>query len=369
MAENRHTMQELKLFQSLPLEVKIAMTKDRIRGWVDMFGEDGVYVSFSGGKDSTVLLHMVREEYPNIPAVFVDVPTQFPELREFVKGFENVEILTPKMNFKQVCETYGFPLISKDVSETVYYSRKYISESGISNLDEIPEDAPCRLSILLGRFEHKEKGVPTGEISKLYNKSKYKFMLEAPFGISSKCCKIMKTKPIREYSRKTGKKPIIGVMAMESKLRQQQWIKNGCNAFDSPEPISKPMSFWTEQDVLQYIKKFNIPICSVYGDVVEIKEHEDDVEGQLTISDLEGWEDAKEYDAKRPQLKTTGCERTGCVLCGFGCHLEKGEGRFEMLKKTHPAYYSMLDFCTNNGVTYRQAIEWVNEHGGFNIKL
>ena len=125
---SKHTIQELQQYQALPLNVKVMMTKDRIRGWVREFGEDGVYVSFSGGKDSTVLLHMVREEFPNIPAVFVDVPTQYPELKQFAQTFDNVEILKPKMSFMQVCEKYGFPLISKEVSRTVYYAKKYVDK-------------------------------------------------------------------------------------------------------------------------------------------------------------------------------------------------------------------------------------------------
>ena len=115
---NKHEMWELQQMQSLPLESKIRMTIQRLNVWIDAFGTDGVYVSFSGGKDSTVLLDIVRNKmgYKEIPAVFVDVPTQYPELKEFAKKFDNVEILKPKISFMQVCEQYGFPLISKEVS-------------------------------------------------------------------------------------------------------------------------------------------------------------------------------------------------------------------------------------------------------------
>jgi 3'-phosphoadenosine 5'-phosphosulfate sulfotransferase (PAPS reductase)/FAD synthetase len=123
-----HTMQELKQFQAMPLPVKIAMTQTRIRAWVDYYGKDGVYVSFSGGKDSTVLLHLVRELYPDIPAIFVDTGLEYPEIREFVKTFDNVTWLKPKMNFRQVIEKYGYPFFSKEVSEAVEYSRKYIRQ-------------------------------------------------------------------------------------------------------------------------------------------------------------------------------------------------------------------------------------------------
>ena len=121
------TIQDLQMLQALPLNLKISMTKARIRQWVNEFGEDGVYVSFSGGKDSTVLLHLVREMYPRVPAVFCDTGLEYPEIREFVKTFDNVVWLRPKMNFRQVIEKYGYPFISKEVSECVYGARKYLT--------------------------------------------------------------------------------------------------------------------------------------------------------------------------------------------------------------------------------------------------
>ena len=126
--ENKHTMTDLYQMQSLPLSAKIRMTQNRIDGWVDEFGEDGVYVSFSGGKDSTVLADIVRNVcgYKNIPFVFVDVPTQYPELKQFAQTFDNLVILKPKISFAEVCEKYGFPMISKEVSNCVSGARKYL---------------------------------------------------------------------------------------------------------------------------------------------------------------------------------------------------------------------------------------------------
>ena len=86
---------------------------------------------------------------------------------------------------------------------------------------------------------------------------------------------------------------------------------------------------------MQYIKENNIPIASVYGDVV-YKEDSD----QMRIEDygIEGCGTEK--------LCTTGCDRTGCIFCAFGAHLEKGESRFERLKRTHPKQY---DYCMGGG--------------------
>ena len=121
-------MSDLYQMQSLPLSAKISMTARRINEWVNKFGEDGVYLSFSGGKDSTVLGHIIREVcgYKNIPFVFVDVPTQYPELKQFAMTFDNLVILKPKISFAEVCEQYGFPLFSKEISECIADSRKYI---------------------------------------------------------------------------------------------------------------------------------------------------------------------------------------------------------------------------------------------------
>ena len=128
MIDMKHTYQELLEMQALPLDLKVSLTIDRIRAWVREFSEDGVFVSFSGGKDSTVLLHIIRERMGlrSIPAVFVDTGLEYPEIRQFVKTFDNVEIVRPKMSFKEVIEKYGYPFISKEVSDCVQGARKYL---------------------------------------------------------------------------------------------------------------------------------------------------------------------------------------------------------------------------------------------------
>lgn len=391
---NKHTMNDLYQMQSLPLSAKIRMTARRINEWVNEFGEDGVYLSFSGGKDSTVLGHIIREVcgYKNIPFVFVDVPTQYPELKEFTQTFDNLVILKPKISFAQVCEQYGFPMISKVVSNCVSGARKYVKylDSQKSNnailtdrqFHMLAMSDPLGIERRINKKNEQHKNlqigvIPSGSEYRLrrlngelkdskgnysqFNQEKYKFFLDAPFEISDLCCDIMKKKPVHDYEKKTGRKPIIATMASESVIRTQKWLQDGCNAFNVTKPHSNPMSFWTEQDVLLYIKENNLPICSVYGEVVTDYEAVGQCENQMSFADF------GIFDKERPFLKTTGCQRTGCVLCGFGCHLEK-ESRFLRLKETHPKFHNLLYILKNNGVTYAEAIDWVNEHGGFNIK-
>ena len=357
-----HTKEHLRELQSYPLDIKIKLTKQRIREWINEFGEDGVYVSFSGGKDSTVLLDIVRQDYASVTAVFCDTGLEFPEIRRFVKGFDNVVWLKPEKNFKQVINEYGYPFISKRVSKRIAAAQNYLLTfeelpENIEELFSMHSDAPANAKMLFGTLEHKENGVPTGEASKMYDFSRYKYFATAPFKVSDMCCYVFKKKPMNKYAKESGKKPITAQMTDEGELRLNRWLTYGCNAFNSTHPMSNPMSFWTEQDVLHYIKRYNLPIASVYGEIVP--EEDGQLKGQMSL------EDFGICDNCAP-LKTTGEKRTGCVFCGYGCHREKpGEGRFERLKQTHPQIYDYIFKPTEDGgLGYKQVVDWINENNG-----
>ena len=314
---NRHMSYDLAQMQSLPLEAKIIMTKERIRQWHEYW--DGmVYVSFSGGKDSTVLKHLVDSMYDDVPALFVNTGLEYPEIQKFAMSQKNVETVRPKMRFDEVLKKHGFPVISKDVSQTVK-TAKYNKNT-------------YRYKKLEGTATDK-----TGKAS-LFNMPKWLFLIDAPFDTSARCCDVMKKSPSIQYEKETGRKPIVGTMAAESRNRYVSWLKNGCNAFETKRPISQPLSFWTEQDILHYIKKYNVPYCSVYGEIIPTDKTEQ-AKGQITTFDL-----LDDYDGTL--LTTTGCNRTGCIFCMFGCHLEKEPNRFQRLKETHPRQY---EYCINGG--------------------
>lgn len=278
--------QKLAQMQSLSLDEKIVATKRRIREWYEHF-EGQVYVSFSGGADSTVLLDLVMQDYPKVPAVFCNTGMEYPEIVRFVKTFENVTILRPKMTFKEVTEIYGYPVISKETAQKIHEIRTSNSVY-LRNLR------------LYGTSPKLQKG----KLSE-----KWKYLLDAPFKISSHCCHVMKKSPLAQYNKQTGRKAFVGVMAEESDLRTQSYVRFSCNGFKMREPQSRPMMFWGKQDTLEYIRRTNLKICSVYGDV-----------------------------RRRPDglWEFSGCQRTGCVFCLFGCHMEKGLNRIQRLKHTHP---------------------------------
>ena len=347
---NTFTKEDLKRFQSEPLNAKIQRSFAKIGEWYSRQKRQ-CYVSFSGGKDSTVLADLCAQwcKLINEPLylVFVNTGLEYPEIRHHVEFFAqwlrdkyeievNLEILRPKIRFDEVIKKYGYPIISKEVSSCVSCSKTSLNKNKYT----------YKLQQLLGMAVDKQ-----GRKSQ-YNKEKYKPLLYADFNISDMCCNVMKEKPVKDYEKRTGRKSIIATMASESKGRETAWLRTGCNAFDGKTPKSKPMSFWTEQDVLQYIKKYEIPIASVYGSIEYAEAPE-----QMRIDDY-GIECGTE------KLKTTGCSRTGCIFCGFGCHLEKaGEGRFERLKETHPRQY---EYCIGGG-EYDENGKWIPNKKGLGL--
>jgi len=152
----------------LPLEAKIVKTELRIREFYDHFKGE-VYVSFSGGKDSTVLLDIARNLYPDIPAVFFDTGLEYPELKEFVRTFDNVEVRRPNRSFREVIEEFGYPVISKRIAGYVYTARR--------------DPNSVRAKTLRGEIPTKTFGFGDG---------KWAYLVDAPFKISDYCCDVMK---------------------------------------------------------------------------------------------------------------------------------------------------------------------------------
>lgn len=308
--DNVHTVGDLRQMQSLSLESKIRMTQQRISDWYDYWDGD-IYISFSGGKDSTVLLDIARKMYPDIQAVYVDTGLEYPEVRDHVKTVDNVEWLHPvkwdrhkrayvRTNFKEVIMEHGYPLVSKEIAECVQDARKSLERGDGKYI--------YRLARLNGTALDKN-----GNKSK-YNCPKWRFLLDAPFRVSNLCCDVMKKNPTHDFENRTGLHPVIGTLADESALRLQKWLEKGCNAFENKRPVSQPLSFWREQDILEYLLRYEVDFAEIYGEVV--------------------------YDGEN--YYTTGVDRTGCMFCGFGCHLEKAPNRFQKMKETHPKQY---EYC------------------------
>jgi 3'-phosphoadenosine 5'-phosphosulfate sulfotransferase (PAPS reductase)/FAD synthetase len=297
------TQDELKILQALPLDVKIEKSKLRIKEWVQVFGQDGVYISTSGGKDSTVLVHLVRSLYPDILAVYIDTGLEWPENKANAKSLPNLEIVKPKKNFRQIIQNYGYPLFTKNVAH-IFNGARQSHKKGDYKQEE---------RYIKGIRTSKKTGedyvyIPLPEYAvEFYNNTDYL--------ISDACCRIMKKEPAERYEKQTGRHPFLGTLAEESKSRLESYLREGCNSFKATRKVSTPLGFWTDNDILEYILRYNLPLSKCYG---EIKR---DVNGKLYCTDR---------------------DQTGCMYCGFGAHREKSPNRFELLKKSNPNIY---DYC------------------------
>lgn len=329
ISENAYTNEDLKVMQNWDLNRKIQVAQTRIMEWY-MKHDNKCYVSFSGGKDSTVLADMAAKVCKMLDCKLVlwfsDTGLEYPEVREHVKSFPKyiedkysieVELIMDyprdkkgnRIVFRDVVLTKGYPLLSKTISRQIADVQKHGENCWAIN---------C--------FNGNKTGI--------YDMQKWRYLTTAPFKISNQCCNIMKKTPAHKFDKESGLKPIIGTMASESKQRKNDWIKNGCNSFDAKNPASKPMSVWVERDVLEYLDRYDLPIPSVYGEITK------DENGNYSL---------------------TGLNRTGCVFCGFGCHLEKEPNRFQRLKQTHPKLHNYcMKSVDEGGLGMKEVLDYIN---------
>ncbi len=294
-------IKELRERQAWTLEQKIDHSLGAIEQFVSRLGKDNVYVSFSGGKDSTVLLDLCRMVFPDIKAVFCNTGNEYPDIvyfvRDKIKNGENIEIIQPKIKPKEVLAKYGFPLVSKEVSSYVNAYRCNKESRQARRAD--------------GRLKTKYKAeVP----------DKWKYLFYEPYMTSHYCCYKLKKEPFRKYERDNNISPILGIMADESMRRTTAYISNGsCNMFREDRGKSMPLSIWLEKDIWDYIKMRKLSIAEIYN---------------------------------------KGAKRTGCMFCGYGCQF-KNDNRLQLVYDMYPKMYSLFMCYTNNGVTYREALRKV----------
>lgn len=290
---------ELIMLQSLPLDIKIMKTKRRLLDAIDYFGTSKLYLSVSGGLDSTVLhyiLSELEEEYnfDKIPRVFSNTGNEYDGVLDNARAICDIEV-SPTMTPHEVWTKVGYPVASKKVSRMIFDCQNPSSKNVNS-----------RRLYLEGIKQDGSKGS-----TQCYLPLKYRKFINSDIKVSHKCCDILKKEPLKKYQKESGRFPILATMADEKGVRENGYLQTGCNAFKQGKSI--PMGFWTRQDVLQYIVDNNISIPVEYG---SIEQNEDGT------------------------LYTTLEQRTGCFVCTFGVQLEKGENRFERMKRLYPRKYN-----------------------------
>lgn len=225
--------------------------QQKIRQIINQYGEDNFYISFSGGKDSTVLSTLVDMAVPGnaIPRVFADTGIELKMIRDFVlelqKADDRIVVIKPSVSIKKSLEEHGYPFKSK-------YHAHYLERfSRIGMCDSIKH--------YLGE---NVKGTTWGEQSTCPKKLKQQFDDHYKLKISDKCCVNLKEKPLEVWA-KENKKPyaILGVMRSEGGRRE----RSTCLSFKGKKLRAfQPMVSLTEEWEEWFIKEFDIKICDIY---------------------------------------------------------------------------------------------------------
>lgn len=234
--------------------------------------------------------------------------------------------LHPLKSKIEVLQEYGWPILSKEKAQKISHLQ-----------NPTPKNATVRHAIITGETGA-YGGYRTGSRMKLPQKWLELFggadaegaalgYKAAPFKVSDRCCYYLKEKPCNDWAREHNGYPYLGLMASEGGRREKSLKAHLCNYFGKTVR-SAPFAIFLRQDLLQLALDLHVPVPESYGEITR------DADGTL---------------------RTTGAQRTGCTMCGFGIHLEKRPNRFDRLREDNQKEWEFWMFrcCTDaNGEKY-----------------
>lgn len=337
------TDNELRQRQALDLDSKIKFSIRRISSFLEEYDSDHVYISYSGGLDSTVMRDLVHKVDPSIPSVYLDTWMEDPRIRRYVKQTDNLIRLRPEMSLKEIISTYGWCFPSKDVAEAIYYARlgKQWANNKLRGLDRNGNES---------RYRQQYK--------------KYLPLVEWDILISPFCCDKQKEEVIMKFEKEKDMHPFIGTRAEESSRRKEAYLRTGCNTLSKSyildaksgkkkekvnrRPCSRPLSIWLEQDIYQYAVREKLHIPEPYGDIYRVGT----CPGQMSF--FEGY----------GKLTCSGNKRTGCIFCPVHCHLDNF-AKFKNIKSYNKKLY---DYCMDE-LGERKLLEMIRKQFGGNYEI
>ena len=251
-----------------------------VRDTIAKYGEENFYLSFSGGKDSTVLHHLLDMAIPGnkIPRVFSNTGIEYNAIVEFVREREREDsrfvTIYPRQNIKQMLERVGYPFKSKEHSQRVHeYQGKHIISEYLQRYIDGKDKSG----------QHKGFQCP--------KMLRYQFTEDFNLKVSNLCCKELKKKPIDHYMRESGRTArMTGMMREEGGQRANMncvLIKDG--SIVAFHPLAKVTHEWEEW----FINEYDIKICKLYYEPYNLKRtgckgcpYSFDLQEQLKMMDI-----------------------------------------------------------------------------------
>ncbi len=320
---NRETRAKMAAFhvkQQLPYHEKVTHAKVRAKEFaLECDRRELNYHVSVGGLDSITLAFFLKSIHIDCPMISVSSLENI-SIQRIHKQMGVIRI-KPYKNMVQVLNELGFPVISK------------AKASKIKNLQSPREAETFIHAIMTGEMGEQGK-YKTSERIKLPDKWIALFgglhaehrpdlhCQSAPFKVSADCCKYMKEMPCDDWAREHNSVPYLGLMASEGGQREFALMKNGCNYFGKNTVRSAPFAIFSRQDLLQLALDLRVPVPEIYGEIVR------DEDGTL---------------------RTTGAQRTGCEMCGFGIHIEHRPHRFDRMRLQNEKKWKfwMYECCTD----------------------
>lgn len=303
---------ELAQLQSMPLEYAVRKSIRTLREADVVF--EGMLVRSKSGFDSQIVSKLCELAGLDYPAM--SISRLEPKGNNALNAKDHdIEFLPVPVEKKAIIRRIGYPMLTKEQSMAL--SRYMLTEHEY-----------VRQYRLHGKIDPVSgKKLTAGKIA-----NKNHELIYAPFWFTEKCCEYMKKAPLMKYEKKTGRVPITGERAAESKDRRMQYLKHGCIVFDQKKQKVMPIGFWSDQHCKEFALKYNMEYAPEYGDIVEV-------------------------DGK---LQFTGESRTGCDICGFG--IEADPERFHRMHEENPNRWAVMmnggEFIVNSRDLWRPVKFW-----------
>lgn len=318
-------LREFMEMQNWEYEDKVAHAEERAWSFYRKMASN-VFISVGGIDSITLALFLWERIDKEIPAVSVSVleDKSVQEVHHQLAARGNFVFLTPSKSKVEVIRQYGYPVISKDVADKIEL---------IQNPTE--DNATVRNAIITGQTG-RQGGYRYSQHMRLADRWQQLFVeQQSPFKVSGKCCYYMKEKPCDAYSRQTGRKVFMALMASEGGRRAKALAQHGCNYYGKTVTRSCPFAIFSRQDILRLAIEMKTPVPTIYG---EIKRRADGT------------------------LETTRARRTGCTMCGFGIHMEARPHRFDRLHQDNPKEWGFWMYEMGWGKVLNYiGIEWENQ--------